>query len=114
MDSPDKYPAIVLAIGRDVDMAILEVITKEDVFEIKEPLRKSEHLPQVRDTVLVAGFPRQGQAASITSGIVSRVTAFGYAFDMPGGLSNSPPNWVIQVDAACPWRGNPATSTVSR
>ena len=50
--------------------------------------------------MLVAGFPRQGQAASITSGIVSRVTAFGYAFDMPGGLSVSPPNFVIQVDAA--------------
>ena len=25
MDHPDKYPAVVLAIGRDVDMAILQV-----------------------------------------------------------------------------------------
>lgn len=100
MDHPDKYPAMVLAIGRDVDMAILKVMTKEEVFTDLSPLRKSPHLPQVRDTVLVAGFPRQGQAASITSGIVSRVTAFGYAFDMPGGLSVSPPNFVIQVDAA--------------
>ena len=47
MDHPDKYPAMVLAIGRDVDMAILKVMTKEEVFTDLSPLRKSPHLPQV-------------------------------------------------------------------
>ena len=36
MDHPDKYPAVVLAIGRDVDMAILKVcrLPAEDATEI--------------------------------------------------------------------------------
>ena len=67
---PNKYPATVLFVAHDCDLALLEV---EDATFLSsmEPLELGE-LPKVRSTVTTYGYPAGGEQISYTRGVVSR------------------------------------------
>jgi S1-C subfamily serine protease len=68
---PNKVVATVKAICHDCDLALLTV-SDEAFMEGIEPAQVGD-LPQLRDKVLVAGFPVGGEEVSVTEGVVSRV-----------------------------------------
>lgn len=86
-----KVGAKVVALGRGIDLAVLEV-DDESLFEGREPLPRSRELPGIEDAILTYGYPTGGTNLSITKGIVSRIDFVDSRFD---GASLR-----IQVDAA--------------
>jgi S1-C subfamily serine protease len=66
-----RYTAKVEIIAHDTDLAILAV-QDPAFFQGSEPLLVGE-LPQLRDRVVVYGFPQGGEELAITEGVVSRV-----------------------------------------
>jgi S1-C subfamily serine protease len=66
-----RYPARVLSVAHDADLALLTV-DDEKFFEGIEPLDFGE-LPDSQDEVLVYGFPMGGDTLSITKGVISRI-----------------------------------------
>ena len=89
--SSEKIPAKVEAISTAVDLAVLK-LEDEAFFEKRLPLPRSPELPEVKESVLVYGYPQGGSSLSVTKGIVSRIEFAGYS-DQTEGLR-------IQVDAA--------------
>src|SRR5271165_7002576 len=75
--SSDKLPAKVVAVGPGIDLAILQ-LEDESFFERRPPLSRTAALPEVKDTVLVYGYPQGGSTLSITKGIVSRIEFAAY------------------------------------
>jgi S1-C subfamily serine protease len=73
---PRPYPARVVFIGHDCDLALLEV-QDESFFEGLEPLEFGE-LPKVRSTVVTYGYPAGGEQISYTRGVVSRIEKQNY------------------------------------
>jgi len=67
----EKYPAKVLAVSHEADLAILTV---EDIsfFENVKPLKIGK-LPEIQQDVAVYGFPEGGDTLSVTKGVISRV-----------------------------------------
>ncbi len=90
-NDPKRYPAKVLALAHDSDLAILTV---EDTtfFEGVTPLTLGD-LPRLQDTVTVIGFPVGGDQLSITEGVVSRIDVRVYAHSKRKLLA-------VQIDAA--------------
>jgi S1-C subfamily serine protease len=88
--SDEKLSATVEAIGPGIDLAVLK-LEDESFFEKHEPLKRAATLPQVKDSVLVYGYPEGGSSLSITKGIVSRIEFSPYY--TTAGLR-------IQIDAA--------------
>ena len=76
--SSDKLPARVEAVSPGIDLAVIR-LEDESFFEKRTPITRTEALPEVKETVLVYGFPQGGSTLSITKGIVSRIefTAYG-------------------------------------
>ncbi|KAL8428154.1 hypothetical protein ACSSS7_007361 [Eimeria intestinalis] len=70
--SPTKYPARVLAIAHECDLALLTV-DDDEFWEQTQGLEFGE------DGVIVLGYPRGGDNLCITSGVVSRVDVNTYA-----------------------------------
>ena len=66
-----KYPASVLYVSHEADLAILTV-QDSSFFEGITPLSLGT-LPEARDDVLVYGFPVGGDMLSVTKGIISRI-----------------------------------------
>lgn len=66
-----RYTATVEIVAHDTDLAILAV-QDPAFFQGSEPLPVGE-LPQLRDRVVVYGFPQGGEELAITEGVVSRV-----------------------------------------
>ena len=89
--SGDKISATVEAIAPGIDLAILK-LSDESFFDSHTPLPRADVLPQVRDTVMVYGFPTGGTSISITKGIVSRIDFVGYNYPVSGLR--------VQIDAA--------------
>jgi S1-C subfamily serine protease len=89
--SSDKLPAKVEAVSPGIDLAILK-LEDESFFEKRPPVIRTSALPQVKDTVLVYGYPQGGSSQSITKGIVSRIEFAPYNEGMLGLR--------VQVDAA--------------
>ncbi|KAL8273162.1 hypothetical protein Esti_002920 [Eimeria stiedai] len=89
--SPTKYPARVLAIGHECDLALLTV-DDEAFWENTEGLEFGE-IPALQDGVIVLGYPRGGDNLCITSGVVSRVDVNTYAHSNTALLC-------VQLDAA--------------
>jgi S1-C subfamily serine protease len=87
----DKISASVEAIAPGIDLAVLK-LSDESFFDSHEPLPRATVLPQVRDTVLVYGFPTGGNSISITKGIVSRIDFTHYNYPVSGLR--------VQIDAA--------------
>jgi len=89
--SGDKLSATVEAIAPGIDLAVLK-LEDESFFDTHPALPRTTTLPQVKDPVLVYGFPAGGTSLSITKGIVSRIEFAGYGFPVSGLR--------VQIDAA--------------
>lgn len=89
--SGNKIPAEVEFFAPGIDLAVLK-LDDETFFETRPPLVRSSVLPEVKDSVVVYGFPTGGDSMSVTKGIVSRIEFTSYG-EMTAGLR-------IQVDAA--------------
>ncbi|MFT3869512.1 MAG: trypsin-like peptidase domain-containing protein [Nibricoccus sp.] len=87
----DKISATLEAIAPGIDLAVLK-LEDESFFDTHPPLPRAATLPEIKDSVLVYGFPTGGTSLSITKGIVSRIEFARYNFPV-GGLR-------IQIDAA--------------
>lgn len=68
---PNKYPASVLFVGHDCDLAVLKV-TAPKFFENMKPLSFGD-IPELESTVSAYGYPIGGERMSVTTGIVSRI-----------------------------------------
>ncbi|MBN1124467.1 MAG: trypsin-like peptidase domain-containing protein [Sedimentisphaerales bacterium] len=89
---PKRYPAIIMYVGHDCDLAMLTVLDKS-FFEGTIPLELGD-LPEVNSTVQTYGFPVGGQQVSITEGVVSRVQMGTYSH------TQADSHLVVQTDAA--------------
>ncbi|HEX8898273.1 MAG TPA: trypsin-like peptidase domain-containing protein, partial [Chthoniobacterales bacterium] len=68
---PNKYPATVLFVAHDCDLALLKVASP-DFFKNMIPL-KFGGIPELETTVSAYGYPLGGERMSVTTGIVSRI-----------------------------------------
>jgi S1-C subfamily serine protease len=91
-DQREDYPAKVVYIAHDCDLAILDVADAK-FFQNAAALEIGES-PELNSPVLVIGFPIGGDRVSITRGIVSRKDMDTYAH------SSVDSHATIQVDAA--------------
>ena len=89
---PRLLPARVVFAGHDCDLALLELIEPKELADVK-PLEFGE-LPEVRSTVVTAGYPAGGDQMSFTRGVVSRIEVQPYAH--PGNRALL----AVQTDAA--------------
>ena len=89
--SSDKLPARVEAVSPGIDLAVIR-LEDESFFEKRAPVVRTEALPEVKETVLVYGYPQGGSTLSVTKGIVSRIEWAGYGESTSGVR--------VQVDAA--------------
>ncbi len=89
--SGDKVSATVVAVARDMDLALLK-LDDESFFDTHAPVARANGLPAVRDQVFAYGYPTGGTSLSITKGIVSRIEFVSYNQDTSGLR--------IQIDAA--------------
>lgn len=87
-----RYPARVMFIGHDCDLALLTV-AEADFFDDTEPLQLGG-IPPVNSTVSTYGFPVGGEHVSVTEGVVSRVQMDAYSH------SGADSHLVVQTDAA--------------
>jgi S1-C subfamily serine protease len=68
---PNKYPATVLFVAHDCDLALLKV-SSPDFFKNMVPLTFGG-IPELESTVSAYGYPLGGERMSVTTGIVSRI-----------------------------------------
>jgi S1-C subfamily serine protease len=68
---PNKYPATVLFVAHDCDLALLKVASPE-FFKNMTPLTFGG-IPELESVVSAYGYPLGGERMSVTTGIVSRV-----------------------------------------
>ena len=87
----DKISATVEMVAPGIDLAVLK-LDDESFFTTHAPLARASTLPEIKDTVMVYGFPTGGTSLSITKGIVSRIEFTSYNFPVSGLR--------IQIDAA--------------
>jgi len=90
-EAGDKVSATVVAVARDMDLAILK-LDDESFFKNRPAVSRASVLPAVREQVFAYGYPTGGTSLSITKGIVSRIEFVNYSFDTSGLR--------IQIDAA--------------
>ncbi len=87
----DKISATLEAIAPGIDLAVLKV-DDDSFFDTHAPLPLAKTLPDIKDAVMVYGYPEGGTSLSITKGIVSRIEFVPY---------NAPTSGLrIQIDAA--------------
>jgi S1-C subfamily serine protease len=91
-DRPEKFPARVLFIAHDCDLAIVTVDEK-DFFDGMVPLEFGG-VPALRSQVTAVGYPIGGRKLSITEGVVSRIELTDYV------QTGADRHLGIQVDAA--------------
>jgi S1-C subfamily serine protease len=89
--SSEKLTAHVEAVGPGIDLAVIK-LDDESFFEKRAPLVMTPNLPEIKDTVLVYGYPQGGSTLSVTKGIVSRIEFTGYGDGVYGVR--------VQIDAA--------------
>jgi len=87
----DKISATVEYFAPGMDLAVLK-LDDEKFFETHSPLPRASALPEIKDAVMVYGYPTGGDNMSITKGIVSRIDFSPYGY-LVSGLR-------IQIDAA--------------
>ncbi|HEY2614540.1 MAG TPA: trypsin-like peptidase domain-containing protein [Chthoniobacterales bacterium] len=68
---PNKYPATVLFVAHDCDLALIKVAAP-DFFKNMTPL-KFGGIPELESIVSAYGYPLGGERMSVTTGIVSRI-----------------------------------------
>jgi S1-C subfamily serine protease len=89
--SSEKLAAHVEAVGPGIDLAVIR-LDEESFFEKRVPLIRSSALPEIKETVLVYGYPQGGSTLSVTKGIVSRIEFTRYDEEVRGLR--------VQIDAA--------------
>ncbi|MFI5355732.1 MAG: trypsin-like peptidase domain-containing protein [Opitutales bacterium] len=89
--SGDKLSATVEFVAPGIDLAVLKV-DDESFFATHPALARAKVLPEVKDAVMVYGYPTGGVSLSITKGIVSRIEFVPYNYPTSGLR--------IQIDAA--------------
>jgi S1-C subfamily serine protease len=89
---PEKYPAKLLHIAHDCDLALLEIVDPTP-FEGVVPLEVGI-IPKLESTVTVIGYPLGGKRLSTTRGVVSRIDF------QPYSHSGADLHLAIQIDAA--------------
>jgi S1-C subfamily serine protease len=89
--SDEKLTASVESIAPGIDLAVLKM-EDDTFFDSRPALSRTEGLPELKDAVVVYGYPTGGSTLSITKGIVSRIEFAPYS-DATSGLR-------IQIDAA--------------
>jgi S1-C subfamily serine protease len=87
----DKISASVEFIAPGIDLAVLK-LDDQTFFDAHPPLTRAKMLPNIKDAVMVYGYPEGGNNLSITKGIVSRTEFTGYNHPVSGLR--------IQIDAA--------------
>ncbi|HVU15591.1 MAG TPA: trypsin-like peptidase domain-containing protein [Candidatus Didemnitutus sp.] len=87
----DKISAKVESIAPGIDLAVLK-LDDDSFFDSHPALALANKLPEIKDPVLVYGYPTGGSTLSITKGIVSRIEFTSYNFPTSGLR--------IQIDAA--------------
>jgi S1-C subfamily serine protease len=87
----DKISATVERVAPGIDLAVLK-LDDESFFDTHPPLPRANTLPDIKDPVLVYGYPTGGNSLSITKGIVSRTEFASYNYPTSGLR--------IQIDAA--------------
>jgi len=87
----DKISATVEMVAPGIDLAVLK-LDDETFFDTHPPLPRGSTLPDIKDPVLVYGYPAGGTTLSITKGIVSRIEFAAYNYPVSGLR--------IQIDAA--------------
>ena len=88
--SSEKMTARVEAVSPGMDLAVLK-LEDESFFDKRQPPTRVQTLPEVKDSVVVYGYPQGGSSLSVTKGIVSRIEFVGYGEGASGVR--------IQVDA---------------
>ena len=89
--SGEKIAATIEAIAPGIDLAVLK-LEDDDFFAKRPALPRTEGLPEIKESVLVYGYPTGGASLSLTKGIVSRIEFVPYGYGVSGLR--------IQVDAA--------------
>jgi len=89
--SGDKLSATVEFVAPGIDLAVLK-LEDETFFDTHPALPRASALPQIKDNVLVYGYPTGGTSLSITKGIVSRIEFANYNYPVSGLR--------VQIDAA--------------
>jgi S1-C subfamily serine protease len=79
----DKVSATVEAVAPGVDLAVLK-LDDETFFDSHRPLPVASGLPNLKDSVMVYGYPTGGTDLSITKGIISRIDFASYNFPTAG------------------------------
>ena len=79
----DKISATVETLAPGIDLAVLK-LDDASFFDTHPALPRASALPQIKDPVLVYGFPTGGASLSITKGIVSRLEFASYNFPVFG------------------------------
>ena len=87
----DKFSAEVEAVVPGIDLAVLK-LDDETFFNTHPALPRAKLLPEIKDAVMVYGYPEGGTSLSITKGIVSRIEFGSYNFPVSG--------LYVQIDAA--------------
>ncbi len=91
-NDPTPYPAKVVAIGHDCDLAVLEL---EDPTRMEGiPPLEFDGLPAIRSRVFTYGYPAGGKRISSTAGVVSRIEIQPYVH------SGVDQHLTVQTDAA--------------
>jgi S1-C subfamily serine protease len=88
---PKKYPATVVAVGHECDLALISV--EDDDFWVGTVALEFGQVPELQMSVVVVGFPTGGDNLCVTAGVVSRVDVHEYAHS---GFSLL----CVQIDAA--------------
>lgn len=92
--SPRRFLARTLHLGREYDLALLEVVEDPDEFWTgTQPLALADELPALQSRITVVGCPINVDSLSITEGVVSRVLVEPYSISEISLLK-------LQVDAA--------------
>ena len=81
--SGEKVAATVEAIAPGIDLAVLK-LEDESFFDKRPPLPRTEGLPEIKEAVLVYGYPTGGTSLSMTKGIVSRIEFVALQLRHPG------------------------------
>ncbi len=90
--SSQKYPARVLHVAHDCDLALLAV---EDFSAFSQlPKLKIGDIPKLESEVSAIGYPTGGERLSVTRGVVSRIDFNSYSH------SQVDSHLIIQIDAA--------------
>ena len=79
----DKLSAKVEFVAPGIDLAILK-LDDESFFDSHPPLPRATTLPDIKDGVMVYGYPKGGETLSITKGIVSRIEFARYNYPTAG------------------------------